>query len=176
MLYQTLSLSSERLAVPNIPIIFTISFLFQGIISLSDVINHMVVKPGANLKPLRVPRRHYSQYPFECNDKVSGLSSLHQFSSLECIRALFVVSFILIGFHRFYHSFIFPIKLGSPLIFLRTTSYVWPKSRSTSYRSRTGNLGRAQRWTSGWNVILVHIIIEETVTYDRRMHYSTPFT
>ncbi|EYC33960.1 hypothetical protein Y032_0001g181 [Ancylostoma ceylanicum] len=41
----------------------------QGIISLSDVINHMVVKPGANLKPLRVPRRHYSHHPIDYNDK-----------------------------------------------------------------------------------------------------------
>ncbi|KAL6722877.1 hypothetical protein Aduo_017953 [Ancylostoma duodenale] len=42
----------------------------EGIISLSDVINHMVVKPGANLKPLRVPRRHYSHHPIEYNEKV----------------------------------------------------------------------------------------------------------
>ncbi|WKY15967.1 hypothetical protein Q1695_000997 [Nippostrongylus brasiliensis] len=41
----------------------------EGIISLSDVINHMVVKPGANLKPFRAPRRHYTHHPFECNDK-----------------------------------------------------------------------------------------------------------
>ncbi|KIH58847.1 CBS domain protein [Ancylostoma duodenale] len=41
----------------------------EGIISLSDVINHMVVKPGANLKPLRVPRRHYSHHPIEYNEK-----------------------------------------------------------------------------------------------------------
>ncbi|CAJ0608862.1 unnamed protein product [Cylicocyclus nassatus] len=41
----------------------------EGIISLSDVINHMVVKPGANLKPIKVPRRHYSHHPFEFNDK-----------------------------------------------------------------------------------------------------------
>ncbi|VDM82803.1 unnamed protein product [Strongylus vulgaris] len=41
----------------------------EGIISLSDVINHMVVKPGENLKPIRVPRKHYSHHPFEYNDK-----------------------------------------------------------------------------------------------------------
>ncbi|KAK6033324.1 CBS domain protein [Ostertagia ostertagi] len=39
-----------------------------GIISLSDVINHMVVKPGANLKPIRVPRRHYTSHPYDCSD------------------------------------------------------------------------------------------------------------
>ncbi|PIO69173.1 CBS domain protein, partial [Teladorsagia circumcincta] len=42
--------------------------LGRGIISLSDVINHMVVKPGANLKPIRVPRRHYTSHPYDCSD------------------------------------------------------------------------------------------------------------
>ncbi|KAE9418077.1 hypothetical protein Angca_007746 [Angiostrongylus cantonensis] len=41
----------------------------EGIISLSDVINYMVVKPGANLKPFRPTRRHYAYHTSESNDK-----------------------------------------------------------------------------------------------------------
>ncbi|KAK6766429.1 hypothetical protein RB195_025999 [Necator americanus] len=41
----------------------------EGIISLSDVINHMVVKPGANLKPIRAPPRHHSYHTVEQNEK-----------------------------------------------------------------------------------------------------------
>uniref|UniRef100_A0A7I4Y6Y1 CBS domain protein n=1 Tax=Haemonchus contortus TaxID=6289 RepID=A0A7I4Y6Y1_HAECO len=40
----------------------------EGIISLSDVINHMVVKPGAKLKPIRAPIRHYTTHPYEFTD------------------------------------------------------------------------------------------------------------
>ncbi|VDM62756.1 unnamed protein product [Angiostrongylus costaricensis] len=46
----------------------------EGIISLSDVINYMVVKPGTNLKPFRPTRRHYAYHTSESNDKVSSLS------------------------------------------------------------------------------------------------------
>ncbi|KHJ99924.1 CBS domain protein [Oesophagostomum dentatum] len=52
----------------------------EGIISLSDVINHMVVKPGANLKPIRVSRRHYSHHP-EYND-TELRSRLHDSATL----------------------------------------------------------------------------------------------
>ncbi|KAJ1349952.1 hypothetical protein KIN20_005637 [Parelaphostrongylus tenuis] len=41
----------------------------EGIISLSDVINYMVVKPGANLKPFRPTRRRYAYHTSESSDK-----------------------------------------------------------------------------------------------------------
>ncbi|KJH40974.1 CBS domain protein [Dictyocaulus viviparus] len=41
----------------------------EGVISLSDVINHMVVKPGENLKLYRIPRRHYTYHSSDCSDK-----------------------------------------------------------------------------------------------------------